>query len=134
MNLLTAKKKFIRNLTILTLGISVLTVLIFQQFFPEHYFVCYPFIPLCFYLLGLIMGCVFTFVYQHDEHKILPVLLVFKGIKFFFVLTAIVVCGFVARQHIVSFGLVIVAYYLIYLVFETYFFFRLESEMKQQRK
>ena len=130
MNLLTAKRKFIRNLTILTLGISALTILIFQLFFLEHYFVCYPFIPLYFYLSGLIFGHVFTFVYRYDEKKILPAFLVFRGIKFFLTLTIVVVCGFVARQHIIGFGLIIAAYYLIYLIFETYFFFRLESETK----
>ena len=130
MNLLTAKKKFIRNLTILTLGISVFTMLIFQLFFPEHYFVCYPFIPLYFYLSGLIFSNVFTFVYRYDEKKVLPAFLVFRGIKFFLTLSSVIVCGFVARQHIVGFGLIIAAYYLIYLIIETYFFFRVESETK----
>ena len=131
MNLLTIKKKFIRNLTILTLGIAAFTLLIFQLFFPEHYFVCYPFIPLYFYLWGLIIGYVYVFVYNNfDEKKILPAFLIFKGIKFILSLTVVVICGLVARQHIVSLGLIFAIYYLVYLILETYFFFRLESEIK----
>ena len=133
MFLLTIKKKFIRNLTILTLGMSLLTYLMFRLFLSEQNIVCYLFIPLCFYIFGLLFINVFTFVYQHDESKVLPVFLVCRGIKFILSLTAVVVCGFVARSHIVSFGLTFTVYYLIYLAFETYFFFRLESEMKVKK-
>ena len=132
MNLLTVKKKFIRNLTILSLGIVALTLLLFHMFFPEHYFVCYPFIPLYFYLMDLVFGYVFTFVYYYDESKVLPAFLVFRGIKFFLSVAAVIACGFLASQHIFSFGLITAAYYLIYLALETHFFFQLEAEMKKQ--
>ena len=134
MNLLTVKKKFIRNLTILTIGVTVLTILVFRQFFPERYFVCYPFIPLYFYLFGLIYGYVFPFIYQYSENKVLPVFLVFRGINFFLSIAAVVGCGLIAPHHIVSFGIIYAVYYLIYLGLETYFFFQLESEMKQKKK
>ena len=133
MNILTVKKKFIRNLTILTCGIFVFTILIFQLFFPEHYFVCYPFIPLYFYLFGLLFGYVFSFVYQYNEKKVLPMLLVFRGIKFFLTLVAVIGCGIVARHHIISFGLIVGIYYLIYLAIETYFFFCMETEIKHKK-
>ena len=132
MFLLTAKKKFIRNITILTLVLSALTVLIFELFFPERYFVCYPCIPLCFYLFGVLFINVSLYVYQHDESKLLPVLLVFRGLKIFFSLIAVVACGVLARHHVMSFGLILAAYYLIYLVFEACFFFQLEMEMKKK--
>lgn len=134
MNLLTVRKKFFRNLSILTLGITALAILLFRVFFPEHYFVSFPFIPLYFYLFGLLIGYVFTFVYHADEKKVLPTFLVCRGIKFFFSMLAVIVCGLVAREQIFSFGLTFAVYYLIYLILETYFFFRLESEMKQINK
>lgn len=133
MLLLTTKKKFIRNLTILTLGMSLLTYLMSHLFFLEQNAVCYLFIPLCFYVFGLLFVNVFTFVYQHDEGKVLPVFLVCRGIKFFLSLTAVAVCGLVARRYLVGFGLVLTVYYLVYLVFETYFFFRMESELKVKK-
>ena len=132
MFLLTAKKRFIRNLTILTIVISALTVLIFEMFFPERYFVCYPFIPLYFYLFGVFFINVSLFVYQHDEHKLMPIFLIFRGLKMFLSLIAVVACGFVARHHMVSFGLIFAAYYLVYLVYETCFFFRMEMELKNK--
>ena len=132
MFLLTAKKKFIRNLTILTLGISVLTLLVFHMFFREYYFVCYPFIPLYFYLCGLLFIHVSLFVYRYNEDKILSTVLLYRGIKFFFSIVAVVACGLVDRKHIVSLGLVFVVYYLAYLAFETCFYVRLEQEKKQK--
>ena len=132
MFLLTAKKKFIRNLTILTLIISALTVLIFELFFPERYFVCYPCIPIFFYLFGVFFINVSLFIYRNDEKKLMPVLLIFRGLKMFLSLIAVVACGYIARHHVMSFGLIIAAYYLIYLVFEACFFFQLEIEMKNK--
>ena len=132
MFLLTAKKKFIRNITILTLVISAVTVLIFEMFFPEQYFVCYPCIPLYFYLFGVFFINVSLFVYKHDESKLLPIFLIFRSLKMFLSLMAVVACGFIARHHVMSFGLIFAAYYLIYLVYEACFFFQLEMEMKKK--
>ena len=131
MDLLPSKKKFIRNLTILTLGISACTILIFQLFFPDQYFVCYPFIPLFFYLFGWCFINMFLYVYQHDESKVMPLLLLCRGLKFFLSLVAVIICGYIARMYLLSFGLVMASYYLIYLIFETCFFFQVEMELKK---
>ena len=132
MFLLAAKKKVIRNLTILTLGITALTVLFFQLFFPERYFVCYPFIPLYFYLSGIIYINVSLFVYRHDDNKLLSVTLICRGVKFFLSLIAIAICGVLAREQVMAFGLTFIIYYLVFLVFETCFFFHMEMKLNNK--
>ena len=133
MCLLTAKKKFIRNLTLLTIGITVLSVLIFQLLIPERYFVCFPFIPLFFYLYGLFYIHVSLFVYRHNVDKLIAVSLVLRALKFFLTLIAVVICGFVARQHVIAFGLTFMAYYLAYLIFEASLSFAVEMKHKNKK-
>ena len=134
MFLLTAKKKFIRNLTILTLGITALVVLVFQLFFPERYFVCFPFIPLYFYLFGLCYINVFMLVYRHDGSKLVPLFLLCRGIKMVLSILVLIISGALARQHLLAIAIAFAVYYLISLVFETRFFFRLELKLKYHKK
>ena len=134
MFLLTAKKKFIRNLTILTFGISALAVLIFQLFFPERYFVCFPLIPLYFYLFGLGYIHVFMLVYRRDGSKLVPLFMLCRGIKMLLSVLILLVCGVAAPQHLLSVAFTFGSFYLISLVFETKFFFRLELKMKYHKE
>ena len=133
MFLLTAKKKFIRNITLLTLGISAFCGLIFWLLIPEWYFVCFPGVPIYFYLFGLFYINMFQFVFRHEGGKLVPMFLLCKGIKLFFSLIILLCYGVLAREQFVPFAAVFGLYYLFYLIFETGFFLGLEMKLKNMK-
>ena len=133
MFLLTAKKKFIRNITLLTLGISAIFGLIFWLLIPQWYFVCFPAIPIYFYLFGLFYINMFQFAFKHDRSKLVPMFLLCKGIKLFVSLIVLLCYGVLAREQFIAFTTAFGTYYLIYLIFETGFFGGLEMKLKKKR-
>ncbi len=133
MFLLTVKKKFIRNITLLTLGLSAICGLIFWLFIPQWYFVCLLAIPVYFYLFGLFNINLVQFVFRHDGGKLVPAFLLCKGIKLFASLIFLLFFGVLFRSQFIPFAVVFAVFYLIYLVFETHFALILEIKLRKRK-
>ena len=53
MFLLTVRKKFIKELTLIGVVLTGLVAIVYHLFIPERYFLWFPAIPIFFYLFGL---------------------------------------------------------------------------------
>lgn len=117
--------------TIITLLLGWGIGLLLKELLPENYFGWYPFIPVFFYLMGLITIIFVTSNKKRSQLKTANVYLFVKVIK---AAMSIIVIGsyfFMVNENKKTFALVFGGYYLLYLGLETYFFYRAEKSIKQ---
>ena len=98
---------------------------------PEHYFGWYPFIPVFFYIFGWFDISMFEACRRLTPQKMQIVYLGTKAIKMFFSLMVLLIYAIKVDEKKVEFFLTFFAFYLISLVFESWFFYRYESGNKK---
>ena len=98
---------------------------------PEHYFGWYPFIPVFFYIFGWFDISMFEACRRLAPQKMQIVYLGTKAIKMFFSLLVLLIYAIKVDEKKVEFFLTFFAFYLISLVFESWFFYRYESGNKK---
>ena len=118
MSLLAVKRKFIISLTILMVVLSWGGALVFHTLLPRYYFAWYPSIPIFFYLFGLFYIFMFGYCYRVSPQKMVAVYLVAKVTK---------------MMLSISFIGTYMVFYIIFLIFETRFFFHFEIKHKSNR-
>ena len=130
MSISLTKKLFVTWFTLLMLVSGWTIGPILATWFPEHYFTWYPFIPVFFYLFGWFNISVFEFCRKWAPQKMQLVYLGTKAIKMLFSLMVLLVYSVKVDEKIVEFFLTFFAFYLISLVFESWFFYRYERGNK----
>ncbi len=134
MFLLTVRKKFIKELTVVGIVLTALVAIVFHLFIPERYFLWYPSIPVFFYLVGLFYIALFSFYYRMGLEKLVICYMICKVVKFVLSVLMITAYAFIVGQEIVAFMLTFVFFFFAFLIFETQFFLRFETKLKLQKK
>ncbi len=98
---------------------------------PEHYFEWYPFIPVFFYILGWFTIEMFEACRRYAPQKMQWVYLATKGIKLIMALIILLMYAITVEEKKTEFFLTFLGFYLISLIFESWFFFRYERERKK---
>ena len=98
---------------------------------PEHYFGWYPLIPVFFYIFGWFDISMFEACRRLAPQKMQIVYLGTKAIKMLFSLMVLLIYAIKVDEKKVEFFLTFFAFYLISLVFESWFFYRYESGNKK---
>lgn len=102
-----------------------------HEAFPGHYFGAYPFIPVFFYLFGLAGIYVFDACRRKAPQRLPKLYLVMKVLKLLLsTLLLLLYCVAVGVEVAVLFTFL--AFYLLYLIYDTWFFFSLEKKMKKK--
>lgn len=128
------KRNYLIILTLLTLVAGVGGALILQYALPQYYFSSYPFIPLYFYVFGFIFIYLFEHVRKNIQNKTLLLYASLRMMKLMVSIVALVIAGYVVPSQITEFLFTFIAFYLIYLIFETLFFFNFEAKESQRLK
>ena len=97
---------------------------------PIHYFEWYPFIPVFFYIFGWFTIYMFEACRKYAPQKIQLVYLGTKGIKMFFSLMMPLIYAVKVEEKKVEFFLTFFCFYVLTLVFDSWFFFRYERKQK----
>lgn len=134
MFLLTVKKKFIRELTVIGIILTGAVVLVYHMFIPEKYFLWFPAIPIFFYLFGLFYIYMFAFNYRLGLDKIAMTYLVCKALKFILSALLLMFYGFVVGHEVIAFFATFICFYFAFLIFETRFFLRFEAKLKLRKQ
>ena len=131
MSVSLTKKLFITWFTLLMLvtGWGVGSALAIG--WPEHYFEWYPFIPVFFYVFGWFTIYMFEACRRYAPQKMQLVYLGTKGIKMFFSLIVLLIYSVKVDERKVEFFLVFFGFYILTLVFESWFFYRYEYGNKK---
>ena len=134
MFLLTVKKKFIKELTVIGIVLTTLVAVVYHLFIPDRYFLWFPAIPIFFYLFGLFYIEMFAFNYRVGLERIAMTYLVCKVLKFIISAMLLMFYGFVIGHEVVAFMLTFIFFYFAFLIFETRFFLLFEAKLKLRKK
>ena len=104
MFLLTIRKKFMRELTLIGVVLTALVAVVYHIFIPERYFLWFPAIPIFFYLFGLF------YIEMFSSY------------------------AFLIGHEVVAFMLTYVFFFFAFLIFETRFFLWFETKLKNSKK
>ena len=131
MSVSPTKKLFITWFTLLMLiaGWSIGPAI--AAWMPEHYFEWYPFIPVFFYIFGWFEISIFEFCRRYAPQKMQLVYLGTKAIKMLFSLMVLLIYAIKVEEKKVEFFLTFFVFYIISLVFESWFFYRYERGNKK---
>lgn len=134
MFLLTVKKKFIRELTVIGVVLTGIVAFVYHFFIPERYFWWFPAIPIFFYLFGLFYIYMFAFNYRLGLDKIAMTYLLCKSVKFILSALVLIFYGFVIGHEVVAFFITFIVFFFAFLIFETRFFLRFEAKLKLRKQ
>lgn len=112
MFLLTIRKKFIRELTLIGVVLTALVAVVYHIFIPERYFLWFPAIPIFFYLFGLFYIEMFSFYYRMGLEKLVMCYLSCKVLKFILSALILVAYAFLIGHEVVAFMLTYVFFLL----------------------
>lgn len=135
MKKLKQKLKLILTFIILALGWGILGIM--TTFFHMSVFQAYVFVPVSLYLLGLLTIYILFNTDIYNDRKITNIYMLFKMMKFIYVIFITIFYLFVLKVDKSSFIVVIGVFYLFYLAFETYMlmsFERLIKKIKHDKK
>ena len=134
MSISLTKKLFITWYTLLMLVSGWTIGPAIAHWMPGHYFEWYPFIPVFFYIFGWFSIYMFEACRRYAPQKIQFVYLGTKGIKMIFSMIILLIYAVKVEEKKVEFFLTFFGFYLISLLFESWFFFRYEREKKLKNK
>lgn len=133
-NISKTKRNFIGLLTLYTILSGVGGFVIMREALPGHYFGGYPFIPVYFYLFGLFAIYMFDACRRYAPQKLVLLYLAMKVMKMILSVLLLVVYCIVVREEAKAFLLTFILFYLLYLIYETWFFFSFEMNQKLKKK
>lgn len=133
MSISQTKKLFITWYTLLMLVTGWTIGPAIALWIPEHYFEWYPFIPVFFYIFGWFTIYMFEACRRYAPKKIQLVYIGTKSIKMLFSLMILLIYAIKIEEKKVEFFLTFFVFYIISLVFESWFFFRYEREQKENK-
>ena len=134
MFLLTARRRYIKELLCLTIVMSFIVGLVYHLFIPERYFVWFPVIPVFFFLYGLFSISMFSIAFRMGEDKMVPMFLINKVIKFISSILVVIIYCFAVGHEVLSFAAAFVAFYIPFLILETAYFTKIELILKRKKK
>lgn len=130
---LTKKNFLLWETAVIAIGTIVIYGII-EIFLPEHYFLWFPLIPLFFYIFGIYS------IYMFDKCRLKApgkLLIVYMGVKFAKLILSLVIVLFYTlrvKEQTEDFIIVFFLYYLLSMVFQSWFFVLYEAnKMKQKR-
>ena len=125
------KQKLILILTaiILTLGWGIAGIM--TSFFDMELFQAYAYIPVQFYLNGLLTIILLLSSDIYNDRKITNLYMLLKLLKFVFIGVLAFVYLYFLKVDKSSFIIVVGIFYLFYIAFETYAFMSFEKEVKK---
>ncbi len=133
-NISKTKRIFVgRGTRVAILSVSA-GALILHIALPGHYFGGYPFIPVYFYIFGLFSIYMFDACRRHAPQKMLLLYLAMKMMKMILSLILLLIYCLAVREEARAFLLTFISFYLLYLIYETWFFFSFEVNLKRKKK
>lgn len=133
MSVSLTKKLYLTWFTLLMFVAGWTVGLVIATCMSEHYFEWYPFIPMFFYIFGWFTIYMFEACRKYAPKKIQLVYLGTKAIKMFFSLIILLIYSVKVEDKKVEFFLTFFGFYILTMVFDSYFFYRYEHHKKVKR-
>lgn len=134
MGISITKRNYLSLLALLTLSVGVAGGLVYFHFFPHHYFGGYPLIPAFFFVLGLCTIHMTEMCRCHAPARMMWMYLAVRLLRMLAASMMMLVYCLAVRQEIRAFLMTFIANYLIYLTFDSWFYFTFEINRKIKDK
>lgn len=134
MSMSITKRDFLVYLTTITLLAGVAGALILHYLDPGHYFGGYPLIPVYFFLYGVFYIYMFDACRRHAPQRMVMLFMGMKVLKFIMSVFLLIIYCVAVPDSAVTFLLTFLAFYLGYLIYESWFFFIFEWKKKLKKK
>lgn len=134
MSMSVTKRNFLGFLTLFTVFAGCVGALVLHYVVPGHYFGGYPLIPVYFYIFGVFYIYMFDACRCHAPKKMVPLFLVAKVLKMIVSVFLLIIYCVAVPDSAIEFLLTFVAFYLGYLIYESWFFFLFEWNRKIKEK
>ncbi len=128
------KFNYFTFLSLFTILTSAIGILVFKYLLPGHYFSWFPFIPVYFATLGVLTTYISDVCRKHAPEKLIHLYLALKILWIIFSIIVLLVYCVVVNVSIRDFLLTFMAFYLVNLIFETWFFSAFERNRKRKRE
>ncbi len=134
MSISITKRNYLWQSALLTLLIGVVGGGVYFNFFPHHYFGGYPLIPLFFFAFGVFTISMTEMCRKHSPQRLLQIYMLLRVMRMLFSIIVMGVYCIVVREEAKEFLLTFIANYLIYLIYDSWFFFMFEANRKLKKK
>lgn len=130
------KRNYILQVALLTLLIGGVGGWIYYSIFPHHYFSGYPLIPIFFFVFGVFMISMTETCRHKMPGRMLQIYLLMRVMRMIVSIIVMLVYCLAVREEAKEFLLTFIVNYLIYVIYDSWFFFTFEAnrKMKKQKK
>lgn len=135
MSISITKRNYLLQMALLTLLIGGIGGGIYFYCFPHHYFGGYPLIPVFFFGFGVFSINMIEMVRRHSPQRLLQIYLLIRVMRMLLSIILMVVYCLAVHEDRKAFLLTFIANYLIYLIYDSWFFycFELNKKLKKEK-
>lgn len=127
------RDRFFMILTVVMGGVTCFVELVMRLIWPERYWPYYLMIPMFYYILGVITIVVLHSVREENDKKMLHYYMLMRAFKLVLTFVFIGSSMLVIHYHRMLFMILLMSFYFVYLILETYFYFHFEKEFKRRK-
>jgi len=128
------KRNYLLHTALLTAVIGIAGGGAYYLINPHHYFGGYPLIPLFFFVFGVFMINMTENCRHRMPGRMLQIYLLVRVMRMLVSMFVMLVYCVAVRGEARAFLLTFIANYLIYLMYDSWFFFTFEANRKQKKK
>lgn len=128
------KRNYLIQTAVLTFLLGIVGGWIYFNTNPHHYFNGYPLIPSYFFLFGWLMINIVEWSRKKMTGKLLQIYMLLRVMRMLASFILMVLYCVIVREEAQAFLLTFIANYLIYLTYDSWFFFTFEVNKKSQKE
>lgn len=128
------KRNYLLHTALLTLLVGGAGGWIYFSCFPHHYFDGYPLIPVFYFIFGVFMINMIENCRHRMPRRILQMYLLIRVMRILVSMIVMVLYCVAVREEAKEFLLTFIANYLIYLIYDSWFFVTFEQNRKLKKK
>lgn len=128
------KRNYLLHTALLTVLIGIAGGWAYFSINPYHYFGGYPLIPLFFFVFGVFMINMTESCRHRMPGRMLQIYLLMRVMRMLVSMIVMLVYCVAVREEARAFLLTFIANYLIYLIYDSWFFFTFEVNRKLKKK
>ena len=126
--------RFLKTLLIVYVAFGIIVGLILYYLLPQHYFNWYPVIPSYYSIIAVFLYGSLKHFREKNPQKMINAYMMMRGIKLLLTILCVLLYNLYIDEKDEEFTIVISAFYLFYLVIETYLYAKFEISLKNDKK
>ncbi len=128
------KRNYLLHTALLTVLIGGVGGWAYFSIFPHHYFNGYPLIPIYYFVFGVFMINMVESCRHRMPKRMLQIYLLMRVMRMLLSIIVMLIYCIIVREEAKEFLLTFIANYVIYLTYDTWFFFTFEANRKLKKK